>query len=136
MTNDNTSVVWATDTFKALNLAWTVLSAPRDHKTWHRIQGLTHDRAGGVELWIDPAKQQLHRATVITPINAAYTPLIVFVIAAIANTERSVADVWLAKILQDLKTARKKEVTRSLQRVKAVARITTVGVFSLVMVYQ
>lgn len=129
------SIDWATETFSALNLTWVTLSRPRGKPTWDRIQGMSHDKAAGVELWIDPAKQLLHRATVITPIAAAYTPLIVFAVAACAQTDRPTADAWLATVLRDLKTAHKKEIARKIGRVAAVARITTVGVFSLVMEY-
>lgn len=129
------STLWATETFSVLNLTWTTLSRPRGKPTWDRIQGMSHDRAAGVELWIDPTKGLLHRATVITPIAAAYTPLIVFAVAACAQTDRPAADAWLSKVLHDLKTARKKEVARRIGRVAAVARIATVGVFSLVMEY-
>lgn len=125
---------WATETFAALNLTWSTLAPVAKYPKDAHIMGMTADRAAGVDLVL--TDKAIRSATIITPINAAYTPLLTYVVAAIAGVDLTQADMWVANMLRQLNKQRVKETQSTLGKIKGVASVTTVGVFTLTLVHR
>ena len=123
------AIAWATETFAPMNLVWSPLPPVKKYPNDTHVQGLTMDKVAGIDLVL--TNKAIRMATLITPINAAYMPLCTYAIAAIAGTDKTQADMWLARILSQLKTQRVKEIQATLKQIRGIASITTIGVFTL-----
>ena len=113
-----------------MNLIWKELPVVSKYPNDAHLQGLTVDGVAGVDvLMTDTAIRSM---TIITPISPAYTPMVVWLTAAIANVERTEADQWLGKVLRQLLVQkRSKETQSTINQIRGVASITSMGVFTL-----
>lgn len=124
-------IAWANETFAPMKLIWSELPPIAKYPNDNHIMGLTLDKVAGIDLVLTDKAVRL--ATLITPVNAAYMPLCTYTIAVIADVTKLQADMWLAKMLGQLKVQRKKETQATISKIKGVASITSIGVFTLVL---
>lgn len=120
---------WASDTFKALNLTWSTLNPIAKYPKDTHIIGMTQNRVAGVDLVL--TGNTIRTATVITPINGDYILLPAFVVTVTSGVDWTAANMWLANLLRQLNKQRIKERQATIGKVKAVASVTTLGVFTL-----
>lgn len=91
-------VAWATDAFAALHLTWR--DAPAKAPAV-RVLGKTADERALMDLTIK--RDKIIGASAVVPIKAEYTPMLVFLLAAlVSGATLPEADQWLARQLRRL----------------------------------
>ena len=92
-------VAWASDAFAALNLTWKAAPAKKERL---RVLGTTADGAALMDITI--LRERIIAASTVVPIKAEYTPLLIFLLAALVkDATRDEADKWLARHLDKLR---------------------------------
>lgn len=94
-------VAWAAGAFAALNLTWRLARAKRDHT---RVLGKTADEQALMDVTM--RNDKLVAASAVVPIKPEYTPMLVFLLAALvsdatmAEADQALAR-WLTKLRRD-----------------------------------